>query len=176
MAKKQTRKGGGGRLQRTQTVTVRMDPKQRYLAELAARKQRRTLSSFVEWVIAEAVPHVILYEDPRGEKETRTIGEEQDTLWDVEEGERLVRLGSIHPNLLTYDEQILWKLVRENGYFWKGKSKDGEWTWEFFYGQLHTTRLRKYWELIKAVARGEKDHSELPAWDEHGRLTDREEE
>ena len=40
------RKGGGGKLARSETVTVRLDPKLRYLAELAARIQRRSVSSF----------------------------------------------------------------------------------------------------------------------------------
>jgi hypothetical protein len=45
------RKGGGGKLSRSETVTVRLDPKLRYLAELAARLHRRTLSSYIEWAI-----------------------------------------------------------------------------------------------------------------------------
>ena len=40
---------GGSKLNRTETVTIRLDPKLRYLTELAARKQRRTVSSFIEW-------------------------------------------------------------------------------------------------------------------------------
>ena len=49
------RRGGGGKLARSETVTVRLAPKLRYLAELAARKQRRTLSSFIEWAIEETL-------------------------------------------------------------------------------------------------------------------------
>ena len=48
------RKGGGGKLSRSETVTVRLDPRLRYLAELAARLHRRTLSSYVEWEIGRA--------------------------------------------------------------------------------------------------------------------------
>lgn len=38
---------------RSETVTMRLTPKLRYLAELAARKHRRTLSSYIEWVLAQ---------------------------------------------------------------------------------------------------------------------------
>ena len=48
MAKERTAKGGGAKLSRSETVTVRLDPKLRYLAELGARSQRRTVSSFIE--------------------------------------------------------------------------------------------------------------------------------
>ena len=51
MTEQEMRKGGGGKLSRSETVTVRLDPKLRYLAELAARLHRRTLSSYVEWAI-----------------------------------------------------------------------------------------------------------------------------
>jgi hypothetical protein len=48
----------GGKLGRSATVTVRLDPKTRYLAELMARKQRRTLSSFVEWAVEQTLGQV----------------------------------------------------------------------------------------------------------------------
>ncbi len=56
MAKK--RKGGGGKLSRSEVVTVRLDPKLRFAADLAARKQRRTLSSFIEWAVEKTVQGV----------------------------------------------------------------------------------------------------------------------
>ena len=56
------RKGGGGKLARSETVTVRLDPKLRYLAELAARKQRRTVSSFIEWAVEQSFSGVNLYQ------------------------------------------------------------------------------------------------------------------
>ena len=42
MTEQEMRKSGGGKLSRSETVTVRLDPKLRYLAELAARIHRRT--------------------------------------------------------------------------------------------------------------------------------------
>jgi predicted HicB family RNase H-like nuclease len=40
---------------RSEVVTVRLEPKLKYLAELAARKQRRSLSSYVEWAIKQSL-------------------------------------------------------------------------------------------------------------------------
>jgi hypothetical protein len=56
----ESRKGGGSKLFRTELVSVRIDPKLRFAVELAARKQRRTSSSFVEWAIEEAVKRLPL--------------------------------------------------------------------------------------------------------------------
>lgn len=43
------------KVRRSETVTVRLDPRMNYLAELAARSQRRTKSSFIEWAVQEAI-------------------------------------------------------------------------------------------------------------------------
>src|SRR6266446_2011041 len=122
MADKEKRKGGG-RLNRSETVTVRLDPKLRYLAELAARKQRRTLSSFIEWAIEENLKQVYFNGDIGP-----TVASEASALWDVDEPDRFVLLALHYPDMLMHEEQVLWKLVRENGYLWRGHhdKKSGE--------------------------------------------------
>jgi predicted HicB family RNase H-like nuclease len=49
------RRQDDGSERRSEVVTVRVDPKLKYLAELAARKQRRSLSRYVEWVIRQSL-------------------------------------------------------------------------------------------------------------------------
>jgi hypothetical protein len=154
------KRGGGGKLSRTETVTVRLDPKLRYLAELAARKQRRTLSSFVEWAIEENLKTVHLSED-----ESESIANMAAFLWDVDEPDRFVRLALLYPDMLTHDEQVLWKLIIENGYLWKGKrDKEGEWTWSMRADDLIIERLREYWNGFKMVAYEDADKAVLPTW------------
>ncbi|MCH6574996.1 MAG: hypothetical protein IH795_07300, partial [Bacteroidetes bacterium] len=126
MAADKKRKSGGGKLSRSETVTVRLDPKLRYLAELAARKQRRTVSSFIEWAIEDALKRVSISEDQNNDL---TIYDEALTLWDVDDADRFAKLALNFPELLTHDEQVLWKLVCENGYLWKGRDDEGEWVW-----------------------------------------------
>src|SRR4051812_37525690 len=86
MTEQEKRKGGGGKLSRSETVTVRLDPKLRYLAELAARRHRRTLSSYIEWAIEDSLTRVVLQEGTgfNGDHNT-TIQEESSLLWDVDE-------------------------------------------------------------------------------------------
>lgn len=43
------------KLNRSETVTVRLDPRMNYLTELAGRAQRRTKSSFIEWAVQKAL-------------------------------------------------------------------------------------------------------------------------
>jgi hypothetical protein len=113
MADVKKRKGGGAKLTRTETVTVRLDEKLRYLAELAARKQRRTLSSYVEWAIQDSLERAVL-KPASGDEPAKTVASESARLWDVDQAGRFVKLGSWYPDLLTHDEQLRQHLlVRE---------------------------------------------------------------
>ena len=70
------KKGAGGNLTRTQVVTVRLDQKLRYLAELAALKQRRTLSSYIEWAIQDSLSRVPLIEGTGFNDQSVTVQDE----------------------------------------------------------------------------------------------------
>ena len=52
---------------KSEVVTVRLDPKLKYLAELAARKHRRPLSSYIEWAVEQSLSRVWLDEPFNGE-------------------------------------------------------------------------------------------------------------
>jgi hypothetical protein len=159
-----TRRGkGGSRLNRSETVTIRLDPKLRYLTELAARKQRRTVSSFIEWAIENALHSIILREHEDYHTPDVNLGESAEELWDPDEPDRIAKLGLHYPELLNYDEQVLWKLVRETGYLWQGKyDSEGHWTWEINQGSLIFQRLRDFWSTLVEVAEGNADRTVLP--------------
>jgi hypothetical protein len=155
---------------RTETISVRLDPKLRYLAELAARKQRRTLSSFVEWAIDDSLDRVVIDEAYDQESERNypiSLSSVGNQLWDVEEADRFAKLALRYPPMLNHIEQIIWKLVRENGFFWRGNfNKHDRFYWEVAERNLVFDRLRDYWEILNKVARGEAEKSALPTWSE----------
>lgn len=94
-------------MNRSITVGVRLDPKLHHLAVLAARKQRRSLSGFLEWVVKESLERISLADNGT------SLADEAAWLWDVDETDRFVRLALRHPNLLTYEEQGTWKRLSE---------------------------------------------------------------
>ena len=162
MTELERKKGGGSKLSRSETVTVRLDPKLRYLAELAARKQRRTVSSFIEWAIEESL-HWYNFYDCSPSSQTKSVAAEAPDLWDVDEADRFAKLAFIHPELMTHDEQITWKIIKECGYLWRGENNDeGEWTWTVMASSLIIESLRENWDLIKEVAVGIKGKDALP--------------
>jgi hypothetical protein len=86
---------------RSITVQASLDPKLHYLAVLAARKQRRSLSSFLEWAVKERL------------NEMWKLAAEVDDLWHPNKAERLARLAERYPELLTYQEEVIWKRFSE---------------------------------------------------------------
>lgn len=161
---------GGAKLSRSETVTVRLDPKLNYLCELASRAHRRTKSSFVEWAVAEAlksteIPETAEFDGDFGGVRPVSVHEKSSDLWEVDEPDRLAALALIAPALLTHDEQIIWKLVKENGYLWRGRyDAVGEWVWEIKENALIKDRLRDNWETFKAVALENLPRTKLPTW------------
>jgi hypothetical protein len=153
---------------RSEIVSVRLDPRLKYLAELAARKQRRPLSGFIEWAVEQVLRQVELTEADDRNLNGMSVAdaEKRFHLWDVEEADRVIRLAFNFPDLLTFDEQVTWKLVKECGYVWRGGYSGPEktWKWEIEKFNVIEDRLRKHWDTFKKVAAGELPASALPEW------------
>lgn len=82
---------------KTEIVTVRLNPELRFGLELLSRQQHRTLSGVVEWALDQIL--------------SRREGFNLDKVWDVDEADRLKKLAEYYPHLLNFDEQ---KKVKEN--------------------------------------------------------------
>jgi hypothetical protein len=170
------RKGGGSKLARSEQVSIRLDPKLRLAAELAAAKERRTLSSFIEWAVERAVKEIpVAY---RGSQEW-SAAEVADSVWDVDAPERFVNLASQFPELLTHEEQRQWKFISETYEFWQPASSGRE----FFSGpkapdsKLNFPAIRMAWGLIESYLAGEGpvlDGRTVFDWNEFANLEDRE--
>lgn len=103
---------------RSEVVTVRLDPRLKYLADVAARKQRRTLSGYIEWAVEQSLASVTL-DGPLGDAtaNSKTVADADRVLrlWDVEEADRVLTLAFHFPELLNYDEQLIWRVIRDWG-------------------------------------------------------------
>ena len=155
MAEEKGRKGGGAKLSRSQTVTVRLDPQLRYMADMAARSQRRTLSSFIEWAIHRSLDDVSL-RDSEGDADK--VSDLVDELWDVDEADRFMLLVGFNPDLLTHEEQILWKLITETPEVWSVDPSEQIGMYgrtEIDVQTIRIDKLRSKWQELKATARGD---------------------
>jgi hypothetical protein len=152
MAEKSGSKTASGKLPRNVAVTVRLDPRLRYLAEIAARRQRRTVSSFVEWAIEQSLERIQL-NNPGGE--VRTLADEANNLWSTDQVERFVMLGYCYPELQTHEEQLVWNLISTNGKLWLDTQDSSR------VPGIDIELLRQHWNLLNSVALGEADESDL---------------
>ncbi len=163
------------RRNRSKTITLRLDPVLLYMAEISARMSRRTMTSVIEGALKTALENEVLKEVQAEVPRTRTndpidkVNEQfhppervyetkriplysqhaVDVLWHVEEADRVAQLALHDQRLLTFDEQLLWSIIRESPQFWN-VSDDGR-----RYAAIENLNrpvLRQKWPLLKKVA------------------------
>jgi predicted transcriptional regulator len=165
MARPPSTRSAGAKLHRTETVSIRLDPRLNYLCELAARSQRRTKSSFIEAAIDEKIQSMSIA-NWRDSDIPDTLGDRADFLWHVREHERLISLGLVAPHLMTFEEQEIWATISEHGHFWRGRwVREGDverWAWSRDDSSILRDRVGEWWDTIVKVAHGELDRSKLP--------------
>jgi len=154
------RKGGGGKLARSETVTVRLDPKLRYLAELAARKQRRTVSSFIEWAVEHSFGNVDLYQGTgyNGDNSV-SVEDASASLWDIDDSERFVKLAISYPDLLNHDEQVRWKVLTDSGILTPARQRNSinylvKWRWDILEDYVFPALRREWDSLNRCIEEG----------------------
>lgn len=161
--------GAGGRLSRSETVTVRLDPKLNYLCDLAARVNRRTKSSMIEAALAATLHQVPI--DPRPmQPPSPTIAQIAEELWHVDDVERLRRLATVAPHLMSYEEQKVWSVIANEAFFWFGEWINLDLATQYYDytadpKRLWVERVREHWHLIRRVAEGEAEATALPHMD-----------
>lgn len=157
---------------RTEVFAMRLDPKLKYLAEIAARKQRRSLANFIEWAVEQALSKVMLVEtgDFNGQYD-QSVLDEAGKLWDLDPSDRFIKLAEIYPDLLTYEEQLIWKAIHEISVHQAFTDKDGvarSNTFRFTYGEGTNRKpdrfkIREYWLTLVAYAEGHATEEDVKA-------------
>jgi len=154
----------GGNLTRTEVTTVRFDPQLKYLAELLARKQRRTLSSFAEWAVEQTTRNASIGTLPDS-KVSITAWDARDLIWDTDEVDRFIKLVKFFPDLMDFEEQQLWKLIKEHEFFWKQKKisdSKAKWDTQNIEKNIIKKHLKQQWETLHKIINNELDSSKIP--------------
>jgi hypothetical protein len=157
MATKKKRPAGGAKLSRSKVVSHRLDPRLHFGAEIAAAKCRRTLSSFTEWAIEEALKQVNV--GNKGETAYKIM----EDAWDIEEGYRFYEYARKCSKLLTPEQEKLWKVIKEASEVHSHcleiyanselKYEPPDWQWERV--------VNKFFEDFKKCAEGKLDEGKL---------------
>ena len=126
---------------KVETLTIRVSPKMKFGLELLARKQHRNLTSVADWALYKAL------KDPV-EGLSEGLLEE---VWDPYEPDRLVKLALKCPELLTYEEELIWRIIQNDSFYWNDE-RDAIVTIEV---------IRDEWETITGVAKRKLPYSAL---------------
>lgn len=116
----------GGKLSRTEVVQVRLSARLRYGTEIAARANKRTLSSLIEWSVENSledieISHLIdkkLFRDG-GKSPPQVLPELLKVVWHIDEAVRFTRLARAAPLLLSTEEELIWDFICDEPLFWK---------------------------------------------------------
>ena len=149
----------GSKLNRSETISIRLDPKLNYLCEIAARIHKKTKSSFIEWAIGNSMKEVFT-ESNTGD----TYGILETNLWETNEAERLARLAVGYTNLLDYEGSLIWEIVRTHNIFWTDREPNTGLPDEpiKYRGKyLRIDFLRKKWKDLKKIVLEELSEEEI---------------
>ncbi len=104
----------GARL-RTEIVTARLNPKIKYGLDLLARLHRRSIAQTVEW----AIWLVIAGKNQPVANSLADIDVLLQALWSPSPSERLQRLAEQRPDLMTYEDELLWRAICRQPAYWQ---------------------------------------------------------
>lgn len=101
---------------KTTTVSVRLDPRVRFALHLIARMQRRSMSAVLEGAIENLAETTIIRNTLHGTEETA-----KDLVaryWSPNQFETFLAMSMVCEDLLDYEEQRRWHVIRSTPQFW----------------------------------------------------------
>lgn len=112
----------GSKLVKSESVQVRFDPILKMAAELAASRERRTMSSFTEIAVEQAVKQSVVARDKEGNPMSAWQVAYQ--CWSESSLDRLCLLAEYYPDLLTIKERKILRAI--DLLFSKSGAKNGQ--------------------------------------------------
>ena len=139
--------GQGSR--KTETLTLRLDPKIKNMIELISRIRRQSITGVVEAAIEEIAYNTEAPYFDDGKMNNRALGPIFSDLWSTDESEWFINLCYRFPTLLTYDEQRIWETIKSSAVFLRSASASLSTDWEVEgVGALDREVIRRYWDFL----------------------------
>jgi hypothetical protein len=183
------KKGGGGKLNRSEIIQARLDPKLHMAAEIMSRSDRRTLSSFIERVIEQAAkkhkvkrnlffpwwsddPELFCHDKIYSKSDVVTVDEALQDIGNEHEAIRFLKFATYFPDLLNKDEEEIFSKIIFTKYFWmhypvttedeNGVVISKDWHQVSALEGIVLANLIEYWPRIKSNQIKIEELDELP--------------
>ncbi len=140
---------------RTESLTMRIDPKMKYLAGLAASIARLSLSSFIERALDEKIQRAELWEGGVATKLSDVFPE----LWADHEADRFVLLADRLPGLLSEEQQVLWGVIQSRQDLWLQPLSRG--LYNVSRATFNFKALRERWGELNAEAAKKREEKRV---------------
>lgn len=131
--------------------SMKIDPRVKYLAGIAARATGKTLSAYTESALEAAFETLKVEDDQEAHDKTipgRTLAQLADTLYQGTEAERFLALVKIAPWLLSDGESKLLRILQHSDYF-AARVKGTP--------VLKEGPIQKHWPTLAAIRDGKAD-------------------
>lgn len=103
---------------KTETLTLRLDPKIKYTIELIARIKRQSITSVIEAAIESVSFDLDTPVVMEGKREIWSLANAVSEFWSTDQVARFINLCAFMPELLTYEEQRIWETIKATPKFW----------------------------------------------------------
>lgn len=133
---------------RKDVMSLRIEPRLKYLIDLGARIQRRNLTNYVEWALEESLKGVPVTIEG---KESNLL-EMSDLVWNTSEPARFIALATNFKDLLTFEEQKMWELIKYHPFLFTSPPNK-----KFIISNIDTTKVIELWDLLNESKDGNKD-------------------
>lgn len=104
---------------KSEVITIRINPKMKFGLELMARLHNRSVAQTVEMAIQRVLSDP--FDGVQQLRDVRYVPDIVGAIWSPHRGERLLNLVLKYPELLSYEEEVVWnKLIRSgrvDGFF-----------------------------------------------------------
>lgn len=139
--------GQGAR--KTETLTLRLDPKIKTMIELISRIRRQSITGVVEAAIEEIAFDLDAPYFDDGEMHNHTLAVVFSDVWSTDESEWFINMCYRFPTLLTYEEQRIWETIKSSAVFLNNATTYMPTDWEIEgVGALDRTMIRRFWDLL----------------------------
>lgn len=160
MAKNKPNQGA----RKTETLTLRLDPKVKFMIEVVSRLKRQSITGVVEAAIEELAFDLDVPFHDGGNTENRSVANALTKVWSTDESERFINLCYHLPNLLTFEEQRIWETIKSSPVFVdKNASKIGSYWQVEGVGHLDRSHIRIFWnDLLEHVEENKESRTIVP--------------
>ena len=138
---------------KTETLTLRLDPKVKMMIEMISRIRRQSITGVVEAAIEEIAFDLDVPFFYGKETNTWSLSNVVTEVWSTDESERFVNTCYHLPTLLTYEEQRIWETIKASKVFLATDTTVMETFWEVEgVGRIDRSSLRIWWaDLLEHV-------------------------